>query len=186
MVESGLAIGLLVCMVCSNLYNHATTRTNDRVSPVLEKLGVRQALSFWSVMPGYSFFQQYWHLYSPDPPIEKGYVRMEAITLQGDTVDVFNGAILAGRGQYIDRQQKFIFLFVAIRKLRNKREMRMAECMTVREIKAWNRHRERPRLRTMQLVIYSARPKEQDFAAFRARPQYAREVLYEAAINYRN
>lgn len=154
-VEKILAVALCIFIVFVNLSQTNFSGTNDRMKQVIEVLNLDKFFKKINhhALPHYSFFTQYWHLYSPDPPREKGWMQVELITTNNDTISVFNGKPL-GEKRFHSLVQRNLFNYLLLKKGRNKKDQVAEKCLLLREINLWNKN-EKTRIRSAQLVIYS-------------------------------
>ncbi len=154
--EKILAWALCGVMLFSNLSQTNASMTNDRMKQIILFLHVDSLLKMVNhhLLPQYSFFTQYWHLYSPDPPKEKGYMLIEVITESNDTMAVFNGVPLINTHFY-SKAQHNLFTYLTLKKGRNQKEKIAEKYLVLREIRMWNKQKENTRLKLVQLVIYS-------------------------------
>lgn len=148
----------LLCFIIlfSNLSQTNASMTADRMKQVIDAThlnGVLKTINH-GFLPRYSFFTQYWHLYSPDPPNEKGYMRVEVITTGNDTISVYNGKPFLDN-RFHSRIQHYFFNVLLLKKGRNQKEKIAEKCLQMREISLWNKFRGNPKIRSLQLVIYS-------------------------------
>lgn len=154
--QKALACALCFIIIFSNLSQTNASRTNDRMKQVIQLLHIDGLLNTENnlLLPQYSFFTQYWHLYSPDPPKEKGFMQVEVITENNDTIPVFNGLPLNGK-RFYSKVQHNLFTYLALKKGRNQKEKIAEKYLVLREIRMWNKQQGHPRLKILQLVIYS-------------------------------
>ena len=154
--EKNLAWLLCFIILFSNLSQTNASNTNDRMKQLIEFLNFDKILKKvdHSFLPQYSFFTQYWHLYSPDPPKENGYLQIEVITDRNDTLSVFN-AIPLGNKRFYSSVQHNLFTYLLLKKGRNQKERLAEKYLVLREIRLWNKRPGNVRLRSLQLVIYS-------------------------------
>ena len=147
---------LLCCMILfSNLSQTNASETKDRMKHLITFFNLDKMFGTFNhtLLPQYTFFTQYWHLYSPDPPSEKGYMQLEAITKNKDTVSVFNGLPL-GKSLFYSKVQEQLFSYLTLKKGRNKKDLIAEKQLLLREIKLWNTNTKNPKLMGMELVIY--------------------------------
>ncbi|MES2285606.1 MAG: HTTM domain-containing protein [Bacteroidota bacterium] len=155
-LEKILACTLCFTILFSNLSQTNASMTTDRMKHVIELLNIDKVLKKvnHSFLPQYSFFTQYWHLYSPDPPKENGYMQVEVITDKNDTLSVFNGVPLEKK-RYYSSVQHNLFTYLLLKKGRNEKEKIAEKYLVLREIRLWNKQPEKDKIRSLQLVIYS-------------------------------
>ncbi len=155
-LEKILAWILCISILFSNLSQTNASMTTDRMKHVIELLHVDKILKKvnHSFLPQYSFFTQYWHLYSPDPPQEHGYMQVEVITDKNDTLSVFNGIPLEKK-RYFSSVQHNLFTYLLLKKGRNEKEKITEKYLVLREIRLWNKQPGNDKIRSLQLVIYS-------------------------------
>lgn len=155
-LEKALAWLLCFSILFSNLSQTNASKTTDRVKHFIEFLHFDKILKKvdHSLLPQYSFFTQYWHLYSPDPPKESGYLQIEVITEENDTLSVFNGIPLENKRFYSSVQHN-LFTYLLLKKGRNQKERIAEKYLVLREIRLWNKLPGNGKLRSVQLVIYS-------------------------------
>jgi len=79
-----------------------------------------------------SFCSQFWHLYSPNPPAENGFVVTELILHNKDTVMVRNG-LPTSPTQFKNTTEKLLYTYMTIRNQR-KYALCLQSCMVQREI----------------------------------------------------
>lgn len=79
-----------------------------------------------------SCFSQFWHLYSPNPPAENGFVITELILQKGDTVMVRNGLPTSPLA-FNNTTEKLLYTYMTIRNQR-KYSLCLQNCMVQREI----------------------------------------------------
>ncbi|MES2139208.1 MAG: hypothetical protein V4511_05840 [Bacteroidota bacterium] len=151
-----LAWTLCITILFSNLSQTNASMTTDRMKHVIEFFHVDKILKKvnHSFLPQYSFFTQYWHLYSPDPPKEQGYMQVEVITEKNDTLSVFNGISLEKK-RYYSSVQHNLFTYLLLKKGRNEKEKIAEKYLVLREIRLWNKQPGNDKIRSLQLVIYS-------------------------------
>ena len=151
-----IAFALCFMMVFSNLSQTNASMTNDRIKHIIDFLHIDTLLKKidYHVLPQYSFFTQYWHLYSPDPPQENGYMQVEAVTANNDTLPLFNGVPLVGK-RFCSTAQHNFFTYLLLKKGRNEKEKIAEKYLVLREIRMWNKQQGNPKLRNILLVIYS-------------------------------
>lgn len=155
-LEKNLAWTLCFSILFSNLSQTNASRTTDRMKHVIEFLHVDKILKKvnHSFLPQYSFFTQYWHLYSPDPPKENGYMQVEVITDKNDTLSVFNGIPLENK-RFHSSVQHNLFTYLLLKKGRNEKEKIAEKYLVLREIRLWNKQPGNDKIQAVQLVIYS-------------------------------
>ncbi len=158
-VEIIIAFSLITIILLSNLFNTSITHTNDRIKNILEKVYVTDALKSLRLvyLPQYSFFSQYWHLYSPDPPFEKGYLQVEIISSENDTFKVFRGENM-GNKIFASSVQKYLYQYLFLKKNRNQKEQILTHCLLMQEIGLWNK-KNRKKINKIEIVTYSCFPK---------------------------
>ncbi len=154
----GLILAYTLCffIIFSNLSQTNASKTTDRMKHVIDFLHFDKILKKVNhhLLPQYSFFTQYWHLYSPDPPQENGYMQVEVITDNNDTLSVFNGIPLEKKLFYSTVQHN-LFTYLLLKKGRNQKDKIAEKYLVLREIRLWNKQPENAKLRSVQLVIYS-------------------------------
>lgn len=155
-----IAILLCILILFANLFQTNASGTNDRMKQFVKFSHLDSALEKinFNLLPQYSFFSQYWHLYSPDPPKEHGCLQIEAITIDNDTIALFNGQKLQNK-QFSSHLQKYFFNMLMLKKGRNQKERIAEKYLVLKEIKLWNKNVQNARLRSLQLVIYNKSPK---------------------------
>lgn len=155
-LEKNLAWTLCFSILFSNLSQTNASRTTDRMKHVIEFLHVDKILKKvnHSFLPQYSFFTQYWHLYSPDPPKENGYMQVEVITDKNDRLSVFNGIPLENK-RFHSSVQHNLFTYLLLKKGRNEKEKIAEKYLVLREIRLWNKQPGNDKIQAVQLVIYS-------------------------------
>lgn len=155
-LEKIIAGALCFSILFSNLSQTNASMTTDRMKHVIDFLHVDKIFKKvnHSFLPQYSFFTQYWHLYSPDPPKEHGYMQVEVITAKNDTLSVFNGIPLENK-RYSSSVQHNLFTYLLLKKGRNEKEKIAEKYLVLREIRLWNKQPENDKIRSLQLVIYS-------------------------------
>lgn len=155
-LEKIIAWTLCFSILFSNLSQTNASMTTDRMKHVIEFLHVDKILKKvnHSFLPQYSFFTQYWHLYSPDPPQEHGYMQVEVITDKNDTLSVFNGIPLKKK-RFYSKVQRNLFTYLLLKKGRNEKEKIAEKYLVLREIRLWNKQPENDKIQSLQLVIYS-------------------------------
>ncbi len=184
--ERIISVYLLFVILESNLYHTTVSKTPDRVKLGLNALRLNKPIErlmpdWW---PQYSFFRQFWHLYSPDPPEEKGYMQIEFVTDVG-TKRVSNGRALENGKLYSNAPEQHIMMFLTLRRFRNKREEIALKSKLMYEIERWNQHEGNPPIKSVEVVLYSYRPT--DAASISALPPaFERIVLQTVDIAYRN
>ncbi|MGB3949208.1 MAG: HTTM domain-containing protein [Bacteroidia bacterium] len=156
MLTKVLAIALLVLILFSNLSQTAASGTTDRVKKMIQNVGIESFFTKinYRAFPQYSFFTQYWHLYSPNPPQEKGYMQLEAITVNNDSICVFNGNVVDNQ-VYVSNLHRYFFNMLQLRKGRNEKEKIAEKYLMLKEIRLWNKAPNRPKLKALQIVHYS-------------------------------
>lgn len=179
-----LAGYILFMIVDTNLYQTVTSKTNDRVGIVLNKMklgGSIKAMTpdWW---PQYSFMRQFWHLYSPDPPTEKGYMQFEFVT-EDKVYRVSEGEPLAEGQLYCNLPEQHLMMYLTLRRVRNKREQIALKAKLMYELRRWNEHKTNPPLKSVEIVIYSFRPNSVEQISD---PIYTRTVVQTIDINYGN
>jgi hypothetical protein len=155
--EKTIAWLLCAIIVFSNISQTNASISNDRVKAVINYLHVNKFLSHinYYLLPQYSFFTQYWHLYSPDPPRECGYLQVEAITANNDTLAVFNGSVLKEDQKFASAMQHYFFNVLLLKKGRNQKERIAEKQLILHEIRLWNKNPQNAKLNSLQLVIHS-------------------------------
>lgn len=153
--EKILAVWLCVFIVFVNLSQTNFSGTNDRMKKIVELLKLDKFFRKMNhhALPQYSFFTQYWHLYSPDPPLEIGWMQVEFITVNNDTVNVFSGKPLNEK-RFHSRVQRNLLTYLLLKKGRNKKDQIAEKCLLMREIKMWNKNKN-IKIRSAHLIIYS-------------------------------
>lgn len=157
--EVVLAIVLVGVVILSNLNQTAKTPTEDRVKHLLSRSGLDGTLQQWGISswPQYSFFSQYWHLYSPDPPREKGYLQVEVLRTDDVSVRIWNGEPLDDR-LFISKVHQNLMQYLLLKGGRNKKDQLAEHCLLMTNLRRWNSlHRDVP-IKGIQLVAYSFRP----------------------------
>lgn len=180
-INRTVAISLLVIIVISNLTHSLHSRTPDRFKHWLEGNALGSLLEQIppQTLPQFSFFSQYWHLYSPNPPTELGFAHVELILENGDTLRVWNSNTL-GKNDYPSRKVKLLFAYL-LPGIRNKRDFSLHYCILNREMHQWARLHPETRLTNVQFVVYSWQPKNSN--ELLNRPQIPkREVRIDLAI----
>lgn len=154
--EKPVAIALCVIIVFSNLSQTNASTTTDRMKVFIQAANLNKVFKSVNhhMLPQYSFFTQYWHLYSPDPPNEKGYLNVEVISSDNDTLPVYNGVPLS-ENQVHSHLQRSFFNMLLLRKGKNQKEKIAEKHLQLREIRLWNKHSGNPKMKSIQLVIYS-------------------------------
>lgn len=183
-LEKALTVYLLFMIVITNLNQTVTSKTNDRIGRALNKSHLHHPIkrvtpSWW---PEYSFMRQFWHLYSPDPPIEKGYGQYEIIT-ETDTFRVSNGVPLTDGQLYSSAPDKHLMMYLTLRGSRNKREQIARKNKLMYEIKAWNKNENNPPMKAVEIVLYSYRPQTSSMIK-RGEPRFNRTVLQKIDVSY--
>jgi hypothetical protein len=184
-VEKILALSLCVFIVFVNLSQTNFSGTNDRMKQVVEVLNLDKFFKKINhhALPQYCFFSQYWHLYSPDPPSETGWMQVEFITTNNDTVNVFNGNLL-GEERFHSAAQRNLFNYLLLKKGRNKKDQVAEKCLLMREIKLWNKGAN-PKISSAQLVIYN-RVYEPEKWKSNLQPGFTRIPYKVVDINYKS
>lgn len=184
-VEKILAISLCVFIVFVNLSQTNFSGTNDRMKQVVAILNLDRFFKKINhhALPQCSFFSQYWHLYSPDPPGETGWMQVEFITLNNDTVAVFNGKPLR-ENRFHSVVQRNLFNYLLLKKGRNKKDQIAERCVLMREIKLWNKG-SNPEISSAQLVIYN-RVYEPEKWKNNLQPGFTRIPYKVIDINYKS
>lgn len=179
-----LASYLLFMIVETNLFQTVTSKTNDRVGSFLRenKLDkpVKNLMPEW--WPQYSFLRQFWHLYSPNPPSEKGHMQLEFIT-DGGVSRVSQGKPLAVATLYSSNVEQHLMMYLTLRQVRNKREQIALKAKIMHEINLWNRGKSNPSIKQVEVVVYSFKP-EFSNQITRQKPEYTRQVLQTIDIDY--
>lgn len=149
------AVLLCIIIIFTNLSHTNASKTSDRVKNIIQTFHINKPLEHFNhySLPQYSFFTQYWHLYSPDPPAQKGYMQAEVITVNNDTIPVFNGMPLNGK-RFSSDIQHYFFSGLLLRKGRNEKEKIAEKYLMLREIRLWNKQKTNAKLKSLQLVIY--------------------------------
>jgi hypothetical protein len=180
-----LAFALVSIIVVSNLNHTLNTRTNDRVKQFLKWSNANRVIerAQASAWPQYSFFSQYWHLYSPDPPTQKGYLQVEAIKRNGDTLSVFSGRSVDS-GLYVSAVQQNLFQYLLLKGGRNKKEHILEQCLLMREIQLWNKHSKDEPLAKMELVVYDHRPQTAKEISAK-KPEFTRIAVKTFEVSYK-
>ena len=75
--------------------------------------------------------------------------------MENDTIPVANGAPLSENHKY-SRLQAFLMNSLMLRKGRNQKERIAEKYLQIREIRLWNKRPENPKMKSLQLVIYSS------------------------------
>lgn len=182
--EKALAVVIFVLIVFVNLSQTNFSGTNDRMKQVVEGVNLDRVFKKINhhALPQYSFFSQYWHLYSPDPPGETGWMQVEFITTNNDTVSVFNGKPLEQR--FHSAAQRNLFNYLLLKKGRNKKDQVAEKCLLMREIKLWNKGAN-PKISSAQLVIYN-RVYEPEKWKSNLQPGFTRIPYKVVDINYKS
>jgi hypothetical protein len=151
-----LAFLLCFLIIFSNLSQTATSGTTDRMKKLIQSIGFEHVLNKinYRMLPQYSFFTQYWHLYSPNPPQEKGYMQVEVVTVNNDSIPVFNGKRLNGV-IYTSNLHRYFFNMLQLRKSRNEKEKLAEKHLMLKEIRLWNKVSSNPKLKALQIIHYS-------------------------------
>jgi len=183
-LEGLLALYLVFMILETNLYQTVTSKTNDRVGLAIKKTGLNRTIknlmpAWW---PQYSFMRQFWHLYSPNPPSEKGYMQFEFATDNG-IQRVSNGKPLPDGVLYSSMAEQHLLMYLTLRQVRNKREQIALKSKLMFEIDKWNRAEENPKLYRVDVVVYSYKPTiASDITS--SRPNYTRNVIQSVDIDY--
>lgn len=151
-----IAFVLCFLIIFSNLSQTAASGTTDRIKKIIQVLGFETVLNNvnYRMLPQYSFFTQYWHLYSPNPPQEKGYMQVEVVTVNNDSIPVFNGEALNGQ-MYKSNLHRYFFNMLQLRKGRNQKEKIAEKHLMLKEIRLWNKVPNNPKLKGLQIIHYS-------------------------------
>lgn len=183
LMNSILATLLCLIIIFTNLSQTNTSKTSDRVKKIIQTLHIDKPLAHFNhySLPQYSFFTQYWHLYSPDPPAQKGYMQAEVITVNNDTIPVFSGMPLNGKRFYSDIQHYF-FSGLLLKQGRNEKEKITEKYLMLREIRLWNKQKTNAKLKSLQLVIYGFSYDK----AVSANPVSSRNVYKSIDIKYKS
>jgi len=183
--ESVVAISLVYMIVLTNLNQTVSSKTNDRVGRFLKEsklsIPVRKLTPNW--WPQYSFMRQFWHLYSPDPPSEKGYMQFEIIT-QVDTFRVSNGHNLSEGQLYSSAPERHLMQYLTLRQGRNQRDKIAQRSKLMYEIRKWNANPMSPRIISVEIVLYSFRPDRPSHIS-KSPPVFERIVKQVIDIDYR-
>lgn len=182
--ELFLSLYLVFMIIDTNLHQTVTSRTNDRVGVLLKELKLGRAIkaitpNWW---PQYSFMRQFWHLYSPDPPEEKGRMQFEFVTADG-TFRVSEGQVLPEGQLYSSLPEQHLLMYLTLRRVRNKREQIALKAKLMYEINAWNKREGSPPLQQVDIVVYSFRPESADQINSTI-PEYSRNVIQTVDISY--
>lgn len=154
--EKPVAIALCLIIVFSNLSQTNASMTTDRMKVFIQATKLNKVFKSVNhhMFPQYSFFTQYWHLYSPDPPNEKGYLQVEVISSENDTIPVCNG-VRVYENKFQSQLQRSFFNMILLRKGKNQKEKIAEKHLQLREIRLWNKQPNNPKIKSLQLVIYS-------------------------------
>lgn len=184
-IQKFVAICICILIVFSNLSQTASSQTNDRMKQVVEFLNLNKffAKINHTFLPQYSFFTQYWHLYSPNPPGETGWMQVEFITLDNDTISVFSGKPLPEK-TFASNVQRNLFNYLYLKKGRNKKDQVTEKCLLMREIQMWNKN-QKTKIRSAQLVIYS-RIYDPEKWKSKPLPEFERITYKTIDINYKS
>lgn len=149
---------LIFFMVMSNLSQSLNSKTPDRFKQWMEGNAIGSIVGEFDVhdYPTYTFFAQFWHLYSPNPPRELGYAQIELITTESDTLTVFNGKEIEAH-HFPSRIVKFMH-YTLLYGIRNRKDFSMMYCLLNREMRIWAAERPKMRLSKVQLCHYSRKP----------------------------
>lgn len=183
-LELVLSLYLVFMIVDTNLYQTVTSKTNDRFGVLLKELKLSRTVkaltpNWW---PQYSFMRQFWHLYSPNPPAEKGHMQFEFVTSDG-TFRVSEGKVLPDGQLYTSMPEQHLMMYLTLRRVRNKREQIALKAKLMYEIGKWNEQKANSALQNVEIVIYSFRPDSIEQIAART-PEYSRTVIQTVDINY--
>jgi len=183
-IEKVLAVSVCLFILFANLSQTASSMTNDRVKQVVEALHLHKffAKMNHNALPQYSFFTQYWHLYSPDPPRETGWMQVEFVTENNDTLAVLNGKQQTEDQNY-SAPQRNLFSYLLLKKGRNQKDKIAEKCLLLREIKLWNKT-QKVKIQSAQLVIYS-RIYEPEKWKNKPLPGFSRITYKAIDINYK-
>lgn len=174
---------LLSQMVFSNLAQTSRSKTDDRLGRLIRNAGLKKTVEKgWIVRkPYYSFFGQYWHLYSPDPPAETGFSTVEGTDVKDKRILLGNGRRLQTAGE-ISYQKKLLFAYLTLRGNNQKDEI-LSRCLVSREMNLFLANPINPRLKSVELVTYSYKP--QNAAAVRIdHSDYERVVRQQVNLSY--
>lgn len=83
----------------------------------------------------YSFFDQYWNLFAPNPVSDKGFFTIQIITQSKDTINVLNGKIFDNKTPYTHLSQKILFQYLLYKKNNSDKNEIWMYCMLKRELK---------------------------------------------------
>lgn len=156
LTQKTIAFTLFCSIVFSNLSQTAASGTSDRMKNIIQATGFQSVLSKinYRMLPQYSFFTQYWHLYAPNPPREKGYMQVEVVTVDNDSIPVFNGKPLNDK-MYESNLQRYFFSMLMNKKGRNEKEKIAEKQLMLNEIRLWNKAPKKPKLKALQIIHYS-------------------------------
>ena len=153
-----VAAGVLVWVIVgSNLKQSFQSRTDDRMKAWLgggmveEFVGTMQP----DGLPGRTFFTQHWHFFSPNPPSERGYLRVEITHLDGRHVAVFAGE--EGMDELPTKTLRFLFQYLTYDRKDAKSEI-LASCLASREARMWHDAHPGQQAKNLTLALYTWRP----------------------------
>lgn len=156
-LQISFGIFLLSQLLFSNLAQSSRSKTDDRFGNFLQKSGLGKTVEkAWLIRnPYYSFFGQYWHLYSPDPPAETGYSVMEGTTVDGKIIRIENGEPVDTDAK-LPTVKKWLYAYLTLRG-NNQKDLILMACMVSRDLNFYLRNPQHPPLRSVELVTYSRR-----------------------------
>jgi hypothetical protein len=174
---------LLSQMLFSNLAQTSLTKTDDRFGLLIKNMGMKKWVEKgWIIRkPYYSFFGQYWHLYSPNPPSETGYTTVEGIDMNGNKIFLDNGFQIQSASD-ISYQKKLLYAYITLRG-NNKKDVIMSRCLLSREMNYFLSNPKNPRLKSVDLVTYSYKPSNTYDIKLTGR-EYTRIIRQQITLDY--
>ncbi len=166
-----LAVVLTYALLSSQLDQWLSSPMEDPVREQVAQSGLgKMAMNLPRLEIPYSVFNQYWHLFAPNPPQERGYLEVQLTDQRGQTVPRFNGSAKKP-GEYSSRLEQQFCSVVMVKMGRNQYDKIAQRCFLEREI-ALN---ELPGMVQADLVIMSFRPQTLD--QLKGEPNLERYVL---------
>lgn len=148
---------LVTCIVFANLKQSLLSKNEDRMKGWLGGTTIGRLVvdAMPNGLPRFSFFTQHWHLFSPDPPSELGYIRVEVQHEDGAWVTTFAGE--EGLAQLPTKNLRFLMQYLSYDRKNVKAEV-FASCLGSWEAHLWHEAHPGVHAQRLAIALYTWRP----------------------------
>ena len=153
-IASSMLIGI---MLLSNLSKSLNSRTEDPIKSIWGGSALHGLINsiYPDFLPRFSFFGQHWHFFSPNPPMECGFLRTEILLEDGNLIAVYRGE--EGLANPLGRTANYLMQYLAIDRNTKKAEV-LAQCIATQESNMWHEKHPGKRAKSLSLSLYSYQP----------------------------